>query len=116
MRLTRQNAMGFTYYIDSICGQPNKCEVTLAQTGKKLTLECSQEELSQRWYRWQILGHFIQDAFSNLKPAEREFILTGITPEEWDQIFPPEEIGKEDKIDKQYQQYLKDFPKHDPRD
>lgn len=32
-------------------------------------------------------GALVQDAFPNLTPAEREFILTGITPEEWDDVF-----------------------------
>ncbi len=29
----------------------------------------------------------IQDIFPNLSPDEREFLMTGITPEEWKQIF-----------------------------
>lgn len=29
----------------------------------------------------------IQDAFPDLTPSEREFILTGITPEQWDKTF-----------------------------
>lgn len=32
-------------------------------------------------------GVLLQDAFPNITPAEREFIKTGITPEEWDQYF-----------------------------
>lgn len=32
----------------------------------------------------------IQQAFPNLSAADREFILTGITDEEWNQMFPPE--------------------------
>lgn len=32
-------------------------------------------------------GVLLQDAFPNLSPAEREFIKTGITPEEWDEYF-----------------------------
>lgn len=32
-------------------------------------------------------GALVQDAFPNLSPAEREFIKTGITPGEWDQVF-----------------------------
>lgn len=35
-------------------------------------------------------NQLIQDAFPNLTPDEREFILTGITPEEWDSVFPEE--------------------------
>lgn len=32
-------------------------------------------------------GAYIQDAFPNLSADEREFIKTGITPTEWDEIF-----------------------------
>lgn len=32
-------------------------------------------------------GALIQDAFPNLTPNQREFILSGITPEEWDATF-----------------------------
>ena len=37
-------------------------------------------------------GVLLQDAFPNITPAEREFIKTGITPEEWDQYFG-EDLG-----------------------
>ena len=36
-------------------------------------------------------GALIQDAFPLLTNDQREFILTGITPEEWDEAFPPEQ-------------------------
>ncbi len=32
-------------------------------------------------------GEFAQVAFSNLSAPEREFIMTGITPKEWDEVF-----------------------------
>jgi hypothetical protein len=32
-------------------------------------------------------GVLLQDAFPNLTADEREFIKTGITPEEWDEYF-----------------------------
>lgn len=31
-------------------------------------------------------GVKVQDAFPHLKPHEREFLLTGMTPEEWDEL------------------------------
>lgn len=34
---------------------------------------------------------FIQDAFPQLTPDQREFLLTGYTPEDWDAIFGEEE-------------------------
>lgn len=33
----------------------------------------------------------IQRAFPHLSDDEREFILTGYTPEDWNKMFPPEE-------------------------
>ena len=38
-------------------------------------------------YRDWLRGVPIQDAMPNLTPNEREFIMTGITPEEWNEIF-----------------------------
>ena len=35
--------------------------------------------------KWQN-GMLIQDAFPNLSPDDREFIMTGITEEEWDKL------------------------------
>ena len=34
----------------------------------------------------------IQDIFPEMDPADREFILTGITPEEWDTMLPQEDV------------------------
>lgn len=36
-------------------------------------------------------GALVQKAMPNLTPDEREFIMTGITPEEWDATFGDEE-------------------------
>lgn len=33
------------------------------------------------------VGRLIQDAMPNLTPDQREFYMTGITPEEWDKEF-----------------------------
>lgn len=35
-------------------------------------------------------GELIQNAFPSLTDSQREFFKTGITQEEWDEIFPPE--------------------------
>lgn len=33
-------------------------------------------------------GTLIQNAFPNLSPEEREFLITGLTPEMWNDLFP----------------------------
>lgn len=35
-------------------------------------------------------GTLIQLAMPNLSPDQREFMITGVTPEEWDAQFPEE--------------------------
>jgi len=48
----------------------------------------------EQWRAWQ-KGALIQNAMPHLTPDEREFILTGISPDEWDAIFS-EQNGGED--------------------
>ena len=43
------------------------------------------EEQYQRWERGEDL---IQNCMPNTSPEEREFILTGVTTEEWDDEIP----------------------------
>lgn len=42
------------------------------------------------YYRWKNNRVLIQDALPHLDNEEREFLMTGYTPEEWAKIFPPE--------------------------
>jgi hypothetical protein len=42
-------------------------------------------------YDWEVEGVLIQYAMPNLTAGEREFIKTGITPQEWDDMFGGEE-------------------------
>ena len=36
-------------------------------------------------------GALIQNVMPTLSPDDREFLKTGITPDEWDEMFPPDE-------------------------
>lgn len=36
---------------------------------------------------WEFGGELIQNAMPDLTPDQREFIKTGITPDEWDTMF-----------------------------
>lgn len=36
-------------------------------------------------------GALVQDAFRFMTPDEREFLMTGILPEEWEEMFPDDE-------------------------
>lgn len=44
----------------------------------------------EQMYAWQN-GKHIQDAMPNVSAEDREYILTGVTPEEWNEVFGKEE-------------------------
>lgn len=60
------------YRISSITGEAN-C----------MDLDVTDAQLES----YELFGVLLQDAFPNLTADEREFIKTGITPEEWDEYF-----------------------------
>ena len=49
----------------------------------KMDLPVTPEQIRE----WQTSRTLIQNAFPQLTPDQREFLLTGSTPEEWDSIF-----------------------------
>ena len=53
-------------------------------SNKKTTLEI--DVTARQIASWEKC-EMIQDAMPNLTVAEREFIKTGVTPDEWDDIF-----------------------------
>ena len=55
---------------------------SLSGNTNSMEIEVTQEQLSS----WES-GVLIQNAMPNLSADEREFIMTGITPEEWDSAF-----------------------------
>ena len=58
-----------------------KCPIT--KELKKLDIPVTQEQL-KLWHQ----GALIQDAMPNLSADDREFLMTGATPEEWNAMFP----------------------------
>ena len=40
---------------------------------------------------WQRSGELIQNVFPHLNADQREFLMTGITPDEWDSAFGSDE-------------------------
>lgn len=93
MIVKRIGKFGQAYELETVCGPDNhnKCRITC--NGQTITVDHSLETISQAWYNWQQAGMHIQAAFSMLSAPEREFILTGITPEKWAKIFP---VGEDD--------------------
>lgn len=46
--------------------------------------------------RYQAGDDLVQNIFPDLNADQREFLMSGATPEEWAGIFPPEDEDKED--------------------
>ncbi len=67
-------------------------QITGKQTSMELPISLS------RMLEWESSGALIQNFFPELTDDQREFLLTGITPEEWDAAFPEEdELSEEDE-------------------
>ena len=58
--------------ISPLTGEVNEMELDITPAGLEL---------------YEEFGVLLQDAFPNLTPAQREFIKSGITPEEWYDFF-----------------------------
>lgn len=86
-QITRINSVGMTYRLTEIDGGTT---ITCMDLQKTITVEEHIESLDSSWYFW-MNGKFIQEAFPNLSPDEREFLMTGITSEEWSELFTDEE-------------------------
>ena len=41
-------------------------------------------------HEWQRGGGYIQEVFPQLDANQREFLISGSTPEEWEELFGPE--------------------------
>jgi hypothetical protein len=63
-------------------------EMTSRFTGKtnQMDLNITPDQIE----RWQA-GELIQNAMPNLSIEEREFLMTGTTPEEWKAVFGDED-------------------------
>jgi hypothetical protein len=59
---------------------------TLSGVKRTRELDITPEQIKA----WQD-GEWIQSAMANLSQDDREFIMTGITQEEWDEAFKEEE-------------------------
>jgi hypothetical protein len=61
-------------------------------SGEKRTLELDVTEEQMKRFENRIAnGEYVQTIFPHLSPSDREFILTGITNEEWINTFEDEE-------------------------
>jgi len=61
--------------------------IAIRTQDKQIIVKYPFEKINQAWYDWVMLGHMVQEAFKFMTPDEREFIMTGITADEWVELF-----------------------------
>lgn len=81
--MTRTNPHGLRYELAAI--GPDKTRVSLGE--KSIIVDLPIDEIGQRWFYWVIRDWKVQDAFPMLSANQREFLMTGITQEEWVKMF-----------------------------
>jgi hypothetical protein len=71
---------------------PHTIQRISPRTGKlnKMELPLTLEEYETAYMRWRVGGYLIQDAFPTLTNEQREFVMTGYTPEDWKEMFGEE--------------------------
>ena len=67
-----------------------------------IDIPMEEEEFKQAYFAWEN-GAYIQTAFHMLPADLREFIKTGVTPQEWKEVF-----GNEDEEEPVEGDYVKD--------
>lgn len=79
-------------YRESNDGQSVLLTKTSMFTGQEHTMSIPMSgiEFDGCLRRWMVEGFMIQDAFRSLDADQREFIMTGVTPQEWDDAFKEE--------------------------
>ena len=65
-------------------------------TGKSHTLEIPITQEQYEVYLSGLDNRLIQAIFPNLTPDQREFLMTGATKEEWDEMFAEEDRCDQD--------------------
>lgn len=85
--ITRINRSGIAFVL--VAEDADHTKVSLGN--KSIVVDCPLDEMTARWYHWMMKGAHVQYAFDNLNADEREFLITGITPAEWKEIFKDEE-------------------------
>lgn len=63
-----------------------------------MTFDLTDEQFNKAYFAWAREGVLIQKAFPTLNAGEREFLMTGITPEEWNETFGSDYEVKEFKV------------------
>ena len=84
----RKNPHGLTYVITpmAVLGGGHKTRVRFNSI--EMILDVDPMIFLNQWFNWTVKDMMVQDAFPTLSVDEREFLKTGLTSEEWNELFP----------------------------
>jgi hypothetical protein len=85
VRFIRENRLGMKYLISEVSRK--EVSIQLKGTEKIIFVKVPILSILAAWYKWQILDKFIQEAFDFLNDNERDFILSGLSFQEWNEIY-----------------------------
>lgn len=80
--LKRINRHGLIYYLYP----EGKDKTRIFHNSKEIIVDVPIEEVNQMWYNWFVGEQYIQNAFSKFNPDEQEFIMTGLTKDEFNEL------------------------------
>lgn len=71
-----------TEYVDGKIVRSGVCSAT----GETYSVSLTERQV----FEWRVCGLFIQNVAPELDADQREFLISGVTPAEWEQLFPKE--------------------------
>jgi hypothetical protein len=84
LTLRRFNPNGIQYSLNE--NYDGSTTIIKSNTTKSIKVNFGIDAISQAWYNWHMKGQLIQKAFPFFNADEREFLITGMTPEEWSEM------------------------------
>ena len=84
--IRRENRVGMKFLISADM-RDNTCIISKGKD--KITVKANIHDISQAWWNWEH-GMLAQQAFHFMSPDERDFLITGLTPEQWNLMFGDE--------------------------
>jgi len=84
-----------SYRVVQEYGKPDTTIINETINKQIVVKDVSEGQIRRGWYHWLHGDKLAQDAFPFLSHTEREFLISGITPDEWNELFG--DMGEDDK-------------------
>lgn len=85
------NRAGLRYIIE---GNNEQTTISIPSEGKAITVNRGVFIILRSWAIWVETNELVQEAFPYMTPSEREFLISGTTGEEWEEMFGEETLNE----------------------